>query len=79
MRWRGAWRSSARIDITLSERAIYLDLLFQLWERGGAIPADEARLAKMAMVTPEESSAAWPAVKRHIIAHPDEPDMLTNT
>src|SRR5580704_13442539 len=70
--------SSARVDMTLPERAIYLDLLFQIWERGGAIPADEAKLAKMAMVTPAEFSAAWPALKKHVVTHPDEPEMLTN-
>jgi uncharacterized protein YdaU (DUF1376 family) len=70
--------SSARVDMTLPERAIYLDLLFQIWERGGAIPADETKLAKMAMVTPAEFSAAWPAVKKYIVTHPDEPEMLTN-
>jgi uncharacterized protein YdaU (DUF1376 family) len=70
--------SSARVDMTLPERAIYLDLLFQIWERGGAISSDEARLAKMAMVTPAEFSSAWSAVRKYLVVHPDEPEMLTN-
>jgi hypothetical protein len=57
----GDWlASSARVDMSLAERAVYLDLLFQLWERGGAIPSDPAKLAKMAMVTPAEFESAWP-------------------
>jgi uncharacterized protein YdaU (DUF1376 family) len=70
--------SSARVDMTLPERAVYLDLLFQIWERGGAIPSDHAKLARLALVTMDEFSAAWPAVSKHIIQHPDEPDALTN-
>jgi uncharacterized protein YdaU (DUF1376 family) len=70
--------SSARIDMTLGERAIYLDLLFQIWERGGAIPADEARLAKLSMAASEEFAGAWPGVRKHFVAHPDQPGMLTN-
>ncbi len=75
----GDWlASSARVDMMLAERAIYLDLLFQLWERGGAIPSDENKLAKMALVTPAEFAAAWPEVKKYFVAHPDEPEKLTN-
>jgi uncharacterized protein YdaU (DUF1376 family) len=70
--------SSARVDMTLPERAVYLDLLFHIWERGGAIPSDHAKLAKLAFVTPEEFERVWPAVGAHIIQHPDEPDALTN-
>jgi uncharacterized protein YdaU (DUF1376 family) len=70
--------SSARVDMTLAERAIYLDLLFHIWERGGAIPADESRLAKLAMATPTEFEATWPAVSKHFVTHPDQVGMITN-
>jgi uncharacterized protein YdaU (DUF1376 family) len=70
--------SSARIDMTLPERAVYLDLLFQIWERGGAIPSDHAKLSKMAMVTQSEFEAAWLAVSKYVTPHPSEPEMLTN-
>jgi uncharacterized protein YdaU (DUF1376 family) len=75
----GDWlASSARVDMTLPERAVYLDLLFQLWERGGAIPSDLAKLAKMAMATPAEFESAWPGVSKYFVPHPDHADMLTN-
>ena len=71
--------SSARLDLSLPERAIYLDLLFQIWERGGAIPSlDESKLAKLAMASPDEFRAAWPAVREHFVVHPDKPDSLAN-
>jgi uncharacterized protein YdaU (DUF1376 family) len=71
--------SSARIDMSLCERAIYLDLLFHAWDRAGAIPADQAKLAKLAMATPAEFAGAWPEVQKHFVPHPDESGMLTNT
>lgn len=70
--------SSARVDMSPPERAFYLDLLFQIWERGGAIPSSPAKLAKLSLATPEEFETAWPAISVHIVAHPDEPGMLTN-
>jgi uncharacterized protein YdaU (DUF1376 family) len=70
--------SSARVDMTLTQRACYLDLLFHLWDRAGAIPDDETKLAKLAMATPAEFSEAWPEVQKHFVPHPEEPGMLTN-
>lgn len=70
--------SSARVDMTLEARAIYLDLLFWVWERGGTLPHDPAKLAKLAMVTPEQFESVWPEMCDHFAMHPSEPGMMTN-
>ena len=70
--------SSARVDMTLPARAVYLDLLFQIWERGGALPTDALKLAKLAMTTPEEFQSVWPELQSHFAPHPEEPNAITN-
>jgi hypothetical protein len=70
--------SSARVDMSLPARAIFLDLLFCIWERGGAIPLDHGKLSKLAMVSPEQLENVWPELREHFIVHPVELGMITN-
>lgn len=73
------WLSSkARLLMNTSQRAIYIDLLNQLYEWGGALPNDPAKLALVAAVTQVEFDAAWPTVSKHFVEHPSQPEMLTN-
>jgi hypothetical protein len=74
-KWLG---SSARIEMSLPARAIYLDLLFQIYEYGGSIPSDRNKLIKLAMVTSEEFDAAWPEISGRIVPLHSDPSRLTN-
>ena len=70
--------STARSDLSLPARAIYLDLLFLLWERDGWLPVDAAKLARLTMTTPAEFNAAWPEMKKYFTQYPEQPGMFTN-
>ena len=64
--------------MSLPARAIYLDLLFQIYEYGGSIPSDRRQLLKLTMSTPEEFEAAWPEISKHIVPLDNDPSRLTN-
>src|SRR6202050_3487839 len=70
--------SSARVEMSLPARAIYLDLLFQIYEYGGAISSERKQLCKLTMTTPEEFDSAWPEIERHIVPLDSDPTRLTN-
>lgn len=70
--------SSARIEMSLPARAIYLDLLFQVYEYGGSIPSDHRQLQKLTMTTPEEFESSWPEVSKHLVPLEGDPTRLTN-
>ena len=73
------WLSSdTRLLMNTSQRAIYLDLLWYCYERGGGIPADFKRLAVLAAVSPEEFNAAWPVVSKKFAPCPSDPKSLCN-
>ena len=70
--------SDARLEMTIAEQGIYRNLLDQLWERGGQIPASHDKLAFLAGVSTAEIDAAWPVLSKYIIPHPDVKGTLTN-
>jgi len=64
--------------MTTSERSIYMDLLYCVYEYAGSIPSDQQRLAVLAAVSQDELNKAWPVVSRNFVACDDDPTMLTN-
>lgn len=73
------WLSSdTRLLMNTSQRAIYLDLLWYCYERGGGIPADIKHLAVLAAVSPEEFNAAWPVVSKNFAPCTSDPKSLSN-
>lgn len=64
--------------MSLAARAVYLDLLFYVWERAGAIPSDHDILAKLTFVSIDQFERIWPELQDHIIPHPERPGSLTN-
>jgi uncharacterized protein YdaU (DUF1376 family) len=73
------WLSSpTRLRMRLSERAIYLELLFVLYECNGFLPNDPVELARLAQATPEEFGEFWPVVSKNFVLCPDDDRKLTN-
>lgn len=73
------WLSSpTRFDMSLAERAVYLDLLFIAYERMGRIPADPIKLARLTLVAPDEFAMIWPTVSKHFEPCDGDPAALTN-
>jgi hypothetical protein len=64
--------------MSLPARAIYLDLLFQIYEYGGSIPSDRGQLLKLTMSTLDEFESAWPEISKHIVPVEGDPSRLTN-
>jgi uncharacterized protein YdaU (DUF1376 family) len=63
--WIDLWRlSSAYNDMTLAEQGAYRNLIDELWLRGGRLPKDDRKLAKIC-----GSPADWPAVRDAILPH----------
>ncbi len=64
--------------MSLPARAIYLNVLFQIYEYGGSVPSDRKQLLKLTMATPEEFESVWPEIERHIVPLDSDPTRLTN-
>ena len=64
--WVDRWRqSSARTSLGLSERAIYRELLDEVWLREQPLPNDDTVLARIALATPRE----WARAKAKVLAN----------
>lgn len=51
-------------DLTTEEHGAYFLLLMNLWKRGGRLPCDPPRLARMAGLSPERWEAVWMTIGR---------------
>lgn len=52
------------LDLDAEEHGAYLLLLMELWNRGGELPGDHARLTKIARVKPSRWMAVWETIGR---------------
>ena len=58
--------------LTMAEHGVYLNLIMVYWQRGGALPADDDRLARLIRATPDEWAACKEAVSKFFIAGKSE-------
>jgi uncharacterized protein YdaU (DUF1376 family) len=61
--WGDYWADT--VHLTASEHGAYLNLIGQYWVRGGALPADDRVLCRLARMTPQE----WRRHKDAVLAY----------
>lgn len=71
MRWFPGDYIGATGDLTLEEHGAYSLLLNHMWCRGGKLPADHGRLARILGVGEQVFSRVWATIGRHFNAEDD--------
>lgn len=62
----GDWLE-ATADLTLEEEGAYMRLVMHLWKRGGVLPLDHTRLARMLRIPEADWRRIWDAIARMFI------------